>query len=96
MFEHGHISPEPTSASPHNSAFDVEILRGHFFKLDLFEIENDIGEKCVMGGSLQYGTDSVTLDPDHARHLANQVRAAIDGAIAGTVMQRPSHCSKGH
>jgi hypothetical protein len=67
MFEHGHISPEPTSASPHNSAFDVEILRGHFFKLDLFEIENDIGEKCVMGGSLQYGTDSVTLDPDHAR-----------------------------
>lgn len=96
MFDPGHLSSEPALVSQHDDAFDVEILRGHFFELDLFEIENGFGKKCVVGGSLQYGADSVALDPDHARHLANHVRAAIDNAIAGVVINRLGHCPKSH
>jgi hypothetical protein len=96
MLDPAPLSTQPALASRHNGPFEVEILRGHFFRLDLFEVENGVGEKCVTGGSLQYGIESITLDTDHAHHLADQVRAAIDNAIAGSVMHRPSLCSTGH
>lgn len=75
---------------------DVESLRGHFFQLDLYWLERDGTESAIVGGSLRFGPDRLAIDAEHARQLADRVRAAIDSAIAGSVIHRPAHCQKGH
>jgi hypothetical protein len=37
MLDPAPLSTQPALASRHNGPFEVEILRGHFFRLDLFE-----------------------------------------------------------
>lgn len=78
------------------SETDVESLRGHFFQLDLFLVESDFSGEAIVGATLHFGSDRIALDQEHARQLADRVRAAIDSAIAGSVVHRPTHCQQGH
>ena len=75
---------------------DVECLRGHFFKLDLFSICGDCTDASLIGGALHFGSDRIALDPEHARQLADRVRAAIDNSVAGSVIHRPACRDGGH
>jgi hypothetical protein len=68
----------------------VECLNGHFFKLELFSIDGDFVEPSLIGGALQFGPDRIVLDAEHARQLADRVRAAIDNSVAGSIIHRPA------
>lgn len=72
---------------------DTETLRGHFFQLDLYSLE---GDDSLIGGALHFGTDCLTLDPNHASQLADRVRAAIDNCVAGSIIHHPAACRGGH
>lgn len=76
-----------------NRRCHVEKLRGHFFELDLFIIEES---QSPVGGTLQFGADNIPLERDHACHLADRVRSAIDNAIAGTIVHRSGENMGGH
>lgn len=80
----------------HASEIDVESLRGHFFQLDLYWLERDWADFAIVGGALRFGPDRIAIDSEHARKLADKVRATIDSAIAGSVIHRPTHCRQGH
>ena len=80
----------------HAAETDVESLRGHFFQLDLYWLERDWADPAIVGGALRYGPDRIEIDSEHARQLADKVRAAIDSAIAGSVIHRPTPCRQGH
>jgi hypothetical protein len=75
---------------------EVECLRGHFFKLELFSIDGGLAEPSLIGGALQFGTDRIALDPEHACQLAGRVRAAIDNSVAGSIIHRPAEHDGGH
>jgi hypothetical protein len=75
---------------------NVECLHGHFFKLDLFSIDGGFAEPSLIGGALQFGQDRIALDPEHARQLADRVRAAIDNCVAGSIIHRPACRDGGH
>ena len=79
-----------------SSETDVESLRGHFFQLDILWAESQLSGATIVGGTLHFGSDRIALDHEHARQLADRVRAAIDSAIAGSVVHRPTHCQQGH
>ena len=66
---------------------EVEHLRGHFFKLELFSIDGGLAEQSLIGGALHFGTDRIALDPEHACQLADRVRAAIDNSVAGSIKE---------
>lgn len=72
---------------------EVETIRGHFFELDLFFTESGQGP---VSGTLQFGLERITLEPDHACHLADRVRSAIDNAVAGTIVHSSGHITEGH
>jgi hypothetical protein len=74
----------------------VESLKGHFFKLELFSIDGDFVEPSLIGGVLQFGPDRISLDPEHARQLADRVRTAIDNSVAGSIIHRPVCRDGGH
>ena len=74
----------------------IEDLRGHFFQLDLFSIDGGCGETSLIGGALRCGPDRIALDLDHARQLAERVRAAIDNCVAGSIIHRPACRDGGH
>ena len=73
-----------------------EGLRGHFFQLDLFSIDGGCGETSLTGGALRCGSECIALDLDHARQLADRVRAAIDNCVAGSIIQPPACRDGGH
>jgi hypothetical protein len=75
---------------------DVEYLRGHFFKFELFSIDSGCAEPSLIGGALQFGPDRIELDPEHARQLADRVRAGIDNSVAGSIIHRPAYRDGGH
>jgi hypothetical protein len=68
----------------------VEHLHGHFFKLELFSIDGGCAEPNLIGGALRFGPDCIALDLEHARHLADRVRAAIDNCVTGSIIHRPA------
>jgi hypothetical protein len=74
----------------------VECLHGHFFKLDLFSIEGGCTGPSLIGGALHCGPDRIALDFEHARQLADRVRAAIDNCVAGSIIHRPACRDGGH
>ena len=74
----------------------VECLHGHFFKLDLFSIDGGCAEPSLIGGALHFGPDRIALDLEHARQLADRVRAAIDNCVAGSIIHRPACRDGGH
>ncbi len=74
----------------------VECLQGHFFKLELFSIDGGCAKPSLIGGSLQFGPDRIALDAEHARQLADRVRAGIDNSIAGSIIYRPVCREGGH
>jgi hypothetical protein len=74
----------------------VECLNGHFFKLELFSIDGGCAEPSLIGGALQFGPDRIQLDAEHARQLADRVRAGIDNIIAGSIIHHPVCCEGGH
>lgn len=80
----------------HAAETDVESLRGHFFQLELYWLEGDWTDSAIVGGALRFGPDRVAIDTEHARQLADKVRAAIDSAIAGSVIYRPTYCRQRH
>lgn len=75
---------------------EVEYLRGHFFKLELFSIDGGLAEPGLIGGALHFGTDRIALDPEHACQLADRVRAAIDNSVAGSIIHHPACRDGGH
>ena len=83
-------------AHGHAGGTDTESLRGHFFQLDLLWVEGDWADSGIVGGALHFGPDRIALDPEHARQLADKVRAAIDTAVSGSIIHRPTRCQGGH
>ena len=75
---------------------EVEYLRGHFFKLELFSFDGGLAESGVIGGALHFGTNRIALDPEHACQLADRVRAAIDNSVAGSIIHHPAWRDEGH
>ena len=74
----------------------VECLYGHFFKLELFSIDGGCAEPRLISGALQFGPDRIALDPEHARQLADRVRAGIDNSVAGSIIHPPACRDGGH
>ena len=75
---------------------EVEYLRGHFFKLELFSFDGGLAESGVIGSALHFGTNRIALDPEHACQLADRVRAAIDNSVAGSIIHHPACRDEGH
>jgi hypothetical protein len=75
---------------------DVEILRGHFFQLDLYSWSAEASPPGIIGGVLHFGQDQIELDREHACQMADRARAALDNCVAGTIIHRPGRCREGH
>jgi hypothetical protein len=73
-----------------------EEIRGHFFVLRLYAIAQADGSCSLTDGVLEFGTETVRLDREHAAHLEDRVRAAIDNCVAGSIIHRPAACRDGH